>query len=219
MRKWGIVIFVFYALILLVLILPGFVFFADLPAGRGEFWQTMFESYQTWLAWTPLGILLSGQALLLFLSVDTSFKRLRPRAHIFVSCIIVAFFMALLTFVAIWSLGYTSKGDKFADTYGTIVMASCAALWWFWGFFFFSYLRDSSTAINRLVSWLLKGSVLELLIAVPCHIIVRRRHDCSAPIVTNFGIATGLAIMLLAFGPSVLFLYKKRLDSYSSRAT
>jgi hypothetical protein len=217
MRKWGILIFVFYALIVMALILPGFVFFSDLPRGRGQFWETMFESYQTWLAWTPLGILLSGQALLLFLSVDTSFKRLRPRAHIFVSCSVVAFFMALLTFVATWTLGYTAKGDKFADTYGTILMASCAALWWLWGSLFFLYLRGSSTAVNRLVSWLLKGSVLQLLIAVPCHIIVRRRHECSAPIVTSFGIATGLAIMLLAFGPSVLFLYKKRLDSYPSR--
>jgi hypothetical protein len=162
MRKWGIVMFVFYALILMALVLPGFVFFSNLPTGRGEFWQTMFESYQTWLAWTPLGILLTGQALLLFLSVDTSFKRLKPRAHIFVSCSVVAFFMALLTFVAIWTLGYTAKGDKFADTYGTILMASCAALWWLWGSLFFLYLRDSSTAITRLVSWLFKGSVLEL---------------------------------------------------------
>jgi hypothetical protein len=79
-------------------------------------------------------------------------------------------------------------------------------------------LRNSSGVINRLISWLLKGSILELLVVVPCHIIVRRRHDCSAPMVTSFGIATGIAIMLLSFGPSVLFLYKKRLDAYPPRS-
>jgi hypothetical protein len=48
-----------------------------------------------------------------------------------------------------------------------------------------------------------------MLVAIPCQLIVRRRHDCSAPAVTSFGIVTGVAIMLISFGPSVLFLYKK----------
>jgi hypothetical protein len=52
---------------------------------------------------------------------------------------------------------------------------------------------------------------------VPCHIVVRRRHDCCAPMITSFGIATGIAVMLLSFGPSVLLLYKKRLDAYRKR--
>jgi hypothetical protein len=53
----------------------------------------------------------------------------------------------------------------------------------------------------------------QLLIVVPCHIIVRRQ-DCCAPMVTSFGIATGIAVMLLSFGPSALLLYKKRLEEY-----
>jgi hypothetical protein len=84
---------------------------------------------------------------------------------------------------------------------------------------FYLYFRNSSEIINHTVSRLLKGSILEMLIAIPCHVIVRRRHDCSAPAVTSFGIVSGIAIMLISFGPSVLFLYKKRLETYAPRSS
>ena len=60
--------------------------------------------------------------------------------------------------------------------------------------------------MTRIVNWLLRGSGLELLVAVPSHVWARRPDDCSAPAVTGYGIATGLAIMLLSFGPGVFFL-------------
>jgi len=214
MLKWGIVITVSYALILVLLLVPGFVALSGLPNDSSDSSDNLYTSA---LILIPVGILLFSQALLLFLSVDTSRRLLKPRAHVLVSCTVAAFFMALLTSAAIWSVGYAARGSKFGHTYGDIILIFCAVTWWFWGFFFFLYYRDSSAPVSRLVSWLLKGSVLELLIAVPCHIIVRGRKDCSAPIVTSFGITTGLAIMLLSFGPSVLFLYKKRLASYPRR--
>jgi hypothetical protein len=104
--------------------------------------------------------------------------------------------------------GYLDTAAKFAGAW--------VALWVLWGVFFYLYFRNSTQAVTRVISWLLKGSVLELLIAVPCHVIVRRRGDCSAPAATSFGIVTGIAVMLLCFGPSVLFLFKKRLDAYSA---
>jgi hypothetical protein len=111
-------------------------------------------------------------------------------------------------------------GDKFIDWFWDTEMEVVwvfLAFWLVWGVLFYLYFRNSAAVTTRTVSWLLKGSVLELLIAVPCHVWVRRRGDCSAPMATSFGIVTGIAVMLLAFGPSVLLLYKKRLDGYSAR--
>jgi len=220
MRKWGFVVTACYALILLGFILPMAVAIVAPLFSASRLWQGIMEACQQWRVWIPLVIFLSGQALLLFLSVDTSFKRLNPRAHILVSGTVSALLLAVLTAAGIFSLGFGVSGDKFGDTYFSAernVWGFCFVLWLLWGILFYFYFRNSSAVVTRLLSWLLKGSVLELLIAVPCHIIVRRRHDCSAPIVTSFGIASGLAIMVLTFGPSVLFLYKKRLDSYPPR--
>jgi len=219
MRKWGIVISVFYALILLGLIVPTVVFFFGNPYPHwSDFFSNLFATYRELFFWIPAGAILASQALLLFLSVDTSQKRLKPRAHILVSVTVGALLTALLSSAVIWSLGFAIRGDNFWDPFFKTqkdTLAFWGALWLLWGILFYFYFRNSSAVVTRLISWLLKGSVLELLIVVPCHVIVRRRHDCSAPIATSFGIATGIAIMLLSFGPSVLFLYKKRLDSYS----
>ncbi len=234
MRKWGILISVFYALILLALIVPGSIFIL-----RHDFsqWSGLIrgvkDSYTDWTFWILVAAVLGGQVLLLFLSVDTSFRRLKPRAHVLVSLAAASGLTALLTSAVVWSLGVALGGDDFLDFFYNSVhrflhednlillfwtLAFWGAAWVLWAILFYFYFRNSSPVVTRLTSWLLKGSVLELLIVVPCHVIVRRRHDCSAPLATSFGIATGLAIMPLSFGPSVLFLYKKRLDAYAPRS-
>jgi len=221
MRKWGIVISVFYALILMGVIVPAAVFlFGNQYSRWSEFFSDLRTSYRQWLFWIPAGAILASQALLLFLSVDTSQKRLKPRAHILVSVTVGALLTALLSSAVIWSLGYAIRGDKFWENFfdkQTNILAFWGVAWLLWAILFYLYFRSPSAVVTSVISWLLKGSVLELLIVVPCHIIVRRRHDCSAPLATSFGIATGIAVMLLSFGPSVLFLYKKRLDSYPPR--
>lgn len=223
MRKWGILISVFYALILLALIVPGAVF---LLGGDFSKWSRLIGGvegiYAEWMFWIPAGAVLASQALLLFLSVDTSQKRLKPRANILVSCAVAGILTALLTSAVIWSSGFAIGGEDFWKQLfdkEVNILLFWGALWVLWGIVFYLYFRNSSDVVTRLISWLLKGSVLELLIVVPCHVIVRRRHDCSAPMATSFGIATGVAIMLLSFGPSVLFLYKRRLDAYPPRSS
>ena len=219
MRKWGIVISVFYAVIVVGLLAPAGLRLA-MAGSDAPFFKTLGEMYTEWLVWAAIFALIGGQAILLFLSVDTSQKRLKPRTHLAVSVVAGSMLFALLAFAAISAGGAAVAGDKFIDWFWDTEMEVVwifLAIWLVWGVLFYLYFRNSAAMTTRIVSWLLKGSVLELLIAVPCHVWVRRRGDCSAPMATSFGIVTGIAVMLLAFGPSVLLLYKKRLDGYSAR--
>jgi hypothetical protein len=88
-----------------------------------------------------------------------------------------------------------------------------ALLWLIWALVFYRFARiDRPNAfVKRTTGWLLRGSILELLVAVPSHIIVRHRDDCCAPLGTFWGITTGLSVMLLCFGPGVFFLFAERL--------
>lgn len=237
MRKWGVVISAFYALVLLALFGPAYLLLSqDQFNGWPRFLKDLMEGYESWGFWIFVGMLLGSQALLLFLSVDTSESRLKPRAHVLISVALSALLTAILTSALIWSLALAIRGDNLFDSMGNLsktllgsrnddyfaifwTLVFWAALWLLWGILFYLYFRNSSEVVTRTISWLLKGSILELLVVVPCHVIVRRRHDCSAPVVTSFGIVTGIAIMLLSFGPSVLFLYKKRLDAYAARSS
>ncbi len=217
MRRWGIVISLLYALIVLGLLVPSAV---ELVGGETAFWRdyagNLKDIYGTWQIWLPIAAALLGQAALLFLSVDTSWKRLKPRTHLGVTCAVASLLIALLTVAAIVACGATANANWFLDymDWGK-AFALWAGLWALWGVVFYLYLKDSSRMVTHAVKWLLRGSVLELLIVVPCHVIVRRRDECCAPIVTGFGIVTGIAVMLLSFGPSVLLLYKKHLDGYT----
>jgi len=218
MRSWGIAVTAFYLLVVLCLVLPGVRTLA-LERTAGGLVEFYTDLSQEWMAWLWLGILAGGQALLLFLSVDASRRKLKPRRHVLLSAATAAMLIALLTQAAAYSLlgGIFGDGEPLWKSLlgdrGRVV-ALLLALWGFWGILFYLYAKGEPIVATRLVGWLMKGSVLELLIAVPSHVIVRRRGDCSAPILSGYGIATGLAIMLLSFGPSVLFLYRKRLEQY-----
>jgi hypothetical protein len=200
-----------------LLVGPGFL-------GSTVFYEQVKAAFSAWGTWVAVAIPVLGQAVLLFLRVDTSFKRLKPRAHILVSSTLTAFFLALLTLASVLSCVVGFKGDKLFDLLerlpggGASILGACGIFWLLWGIVFYRFSRDFSDPITRAVTWLLRGSVLELLIAVPAHVIVRRRHDCSAPLVTSFGITSGVAIIVLSFGPSVLLLYKKRMEGYAARA-
>jgi hypothetical protein len=225
MRGWGIVLTVLYAVIVVGILIPWALYLSG-AAGNGGlsyFLHGLVDVYAETLVWVFTSMVIAGQALLLFLSVDISEKRLKPQTHIWVSCAVASAPAGLLAYAAVLCMGVGIHGDKFLNAHEaaigtrTKVLIGVGILWAIWGVVFYLYLRNKSDVVRRIMTWLLRGSVLELLVAVPCHVLVRRKDQCCAPMVTSFGIVTGIAIMLLSFGPSVLFLYKKRLDAYAVR--
>ena len=116
-----------------------------------------------------------------------------------------------LAYTGEWVRINPPEGTAILDyLFGTITVI--AVLWLIWAVVFYRFARadDPEALVKRTTRWLLRGSILELLVAVPSHIIVRNRHGCCAPFGTFWGIATGLAIMLLCFGPGVFFLFIER---------
>jgi len=99
-----------------------------------------------------------------------------------------------------------------ADSTLWMITAAAVAVWIAWSIVFglIARGRDPTGLGMKLHRILIAGSVLELLVAVPAHIIVRRRNECCAGILTGTGICLGVAIAVVCFGPTVLLLYQKR---------
>jgi hypothetical protein len=230
MKRWAILTVLLYALALVVLTLPVIWIAFNGWSENGVSLQNALKMYQRWGYWLWVAVLVAGQALLLLLPINIAERRLPARRPLKTPVIVTAFFLANLGFTGLLSMlclyfkedginffGYflpfkanqVSPTD-FSTAFGAVIIG--LAFWIIWAIIFRSFTRsdDPDALLKRVTRWLLRGSILELLVAVPSHIIVRRRGDCCAPLGTFWGIATGISIMLLCFGPGVFFLFVER---------
>lgn len=229
MKRWAIVTVLLYALLLVVLTAPVLYlamgsWWGHPASGGGISLTEAFKPYQAWGYWVCVAVLLLGQALLLLVPVDVSQRRLTPRRKLLVPVITSAFLFANVFFGALFSLACAIAGDgalKALSMFGDedpgpwlSLALITSVLWLIWGVIFYRATRagEPQEAAARLLRWLLKGSILELLVAVPSHIIVRNREVCCAPAGSFWGIATGLSVMLLCYGPGVFFLFVDRMQ-------
>ena len=218
MKRWGLLVTAFYLVALVVLSLP-ITTAAFLEPGTNIY--KMLEMYQQWGFWVWIFIMLCGEALLLFVPVRYADRRLKSRRPLLVPIITSGFFLGTLVFVGFLSIFagiWGDEGPAFLPNVPeeAVIIGFCIVpvmLWIAWGITFYRRTKsdDPDAVIRRMTSWMIKGSILEFLIAVPCHIAARRRDDCCAPIGTFLGIAAGISIMLMSFGPGVFFLFKARL--------
>ncbi|HEV8379128.1 MAG TPA: hypothetical protein VGP99_09790 [Tepidisphaeraceae bacterium] len=157
-----------------------------------------------------VAVLMIGQTSLIFVPVRVAGRRPMTRRSLWFPLIGSGLMAGILVFgggIALWEwLKFTGDASAWA------VVGIAGVSWVLWSFVFWrmSASVEPASIASRLHRYLLAGSVLELLIAVPTHIAVRRRQECCAGIATGIGICAGVAVMLLAFGPSIGFLYYKR---------
>jgi hypothetical protein len=93
-----------------------------------------------------------------------------------------------------------------------VVFWIVGAIWLIWTiiFWFMSRSLNPLSMSVRAYKAVLAGSVLELVVAVPMHLIVRRREECCAGLETGLAICLGALTAVVALGPGVFFLHYRR---------
>jgi len=129
--------------------------------------------------------------------------------------------LATLMEIPDWWLRLTTEGGIKTTQHFGIVWIIMAALWAFWAFVFYSYMRtrDRLTALQKIFRWLLAGTIVEMVIAVPVHAIILRERgaDCYCERGTWTGVAFGCTAALWLFGPGVFLLFlreRKRREEF-----
>jgi len=238
MKRWAVLTVLLYALALLLLTVPVLLMAFGGWAKNGVMGlPDALKMYLDWGYWLWLAVLVAGQALLLLLPINIAERRLPARRPVKVPVIVTGFFLANLFVAGLATLLCTAFKENGviggggleifqhlnpfptgrADNGWTLILGMLTTLvlfWVVWVVIFRNFTKSDAhdSLLKRGTRWLLRGSILELLIAVPSHIFVRRRGDCCAPAGTFWGIATGISVMLLCFGPGVFFLFVERFE-------
>jgi hypothetical protein len=233
-KRWAIFTVLLYALALIFLTLPilFLAFGVGAKNGHNIALRDMLDIYLNWGYWLWLAVMVGGQFLLLLLPISIAEKRLPARRPLKTPVIVGAFLLANLVFAGIILVlcavygenipgYYDLSGSNYNSSAGVILTLIIPLLffWLVWSIVFRHYSRkdEPNALLKRITRWLLRGSILELLVAVPSHVIVRRREDCCAPIGTFWGIVTGISVMLLCFGPGVYFLFVERFGKLKAK--
>jgi hypothetical protein len=187
--------------------------------------------YLWWPYWVWLAVMFVCQLALLVLPVHVASRRPVKRRPLIMPVIASGLMVGLLVVATLFTLGelrwMTNRSQYRGVTLEqpiagmdlVLLLLLPCAIWAAWAVFFYFLSRRQSIegAAATQSGTLLTGSILELLVAVPTHIVARHRSECCAGGYSFFGLCLGISVMLFAFGPSVFFLYLARWRRLQSR--
>lgn len=207
---WGLIVAGLYATWFVALTMP--VVILCFPSSFiNAHLSGLLDVYKEWPCWIVIGVFSLSQFLFLRVPVRVATRRPVSRQSIWLPVIISGFWFGCLALGGSASLIELVKGfDKGFNPF--LIMGITLASWLVWIIVFF--LTTRTTEPKKSIAWqtrgLLGGSILELLIAVPSHVVARGRSECCAGLMTFVGITMGISVMLLSFGPAVFLLYHAR---------
>lgn len=217
MKRWALLTVVLYVLCLAVVAGPLLVVLDD-KAGGGDRFGPALTLYMVY----SVPILVLVQVALLLIPVAVVQERPIKRRKIIVSAVLGAIPMGAMSVGFLFSIVLMIWTEKGLPDTAHVWFTALAAFWSVWGIIFWRTFStgNQSGLTSTMTRWLLRGSILEVLVAIPSHIISRHRNECCAPIFTLLGLATGLSIALLSFGPGIFFMFARRIkDKRRSAAT
>jgi hypothetical protein len=221
-KRWPVITVLLYALWVTAIFAPVVVCLIfwishQVAPDFDELADSIYSFYgDAWPFWVYCFVLIASQMLLLIIPVKIMKQRPIPRRSFWFTAMAAGALFALITLGIVWSIVAAIFGDdSIEETAALLSLIFLLVNWSVWSWLFRRFARNAEprSYIRRLMKWLLRGTILELLVAVPSHIIVRHKDVCCADCITAAGIATGLAVMLISFGPGIYFLYAERIKS------
>jgi hypothetical protein len=209
MKRWAWMVAALYAALLLVMTVPA-ILMAFVPELRlGE----AVKAFACWPYWLWLAVMFSSQLALLAVPVRVASLRPVTQGPLWRTVLaggLMAGGLAAGAFLTIYEFIVRDKGT--GSWFGWTAIGLGLVTWCIWALVFSRMTRvtEPGDLVSRQCRWLLKGSILELLIAVPTHVVARYRDYCCAGFMTFIGLTMGVSVMLFAYGPAVFFLFVER---------
>ncbi len=209
MKRWAPIIAGLYCLILAVLTVPV-ILLAFAPRVKIE---QAVETGAAWQYWLWLAVMTISQFSLLSVPVSVANRRPVTRSALWPTLLASGLMAGGLAVGAGFSLlEFFTGGQTISDSIKLLPLALGPLTWCIWALVFAAMSKkiEAFDWVSQQCRLLFKGSVLELLIAVPTHIVARSRDYCCAGLMTFIGLTMGISVMLFSFGPAVMVLYAAR---------
>jgi len=217
MKRWAILVAALYCLMLVALTVPFLLlaFYESLYGSTGALAAVAEAAavFSAWPYWIWVAVMVACQLALLSVPVRVASRRPVTQSALWPTILAAGLMVGALAAAAAFAIDeFIYQLEDTGNWLGWCGLVIGMLTWGAWAYVFrrAASIEAPADIVTRQCRLLFRGSILELLIAVPTHIVARHRDYCCAGFMTFFGLTMGVAVMLFAFGPALFYLFAGR---------